>query len=84
MEVSQIIKLGYQDYRNANNQVDNVVVTVEQRTYGKALDGSATEFTGPPGWEANYQKLEAQLDTQESNNATSNDWTTPGELFPDV
>lgn len=84
MEISQIIKLGYQDYLNSNGQVDNVVVTVEQRTYGRAIDGSATEFTGQPGWEANYQNLESELNTQESNNAASEDWTTPGDLFPDV
>jgi hypothetical protein len=84
LEVSQIIKLGYQDYLNANNQVDNVVVTVEQRTFAKAIGTSTTEFTGPPGWEAKYKNLETQLNTQESNNATSDDWTTPGELFPDV
>lgn len=84
LEVSQIIKLGYQDYLNSNGEVDNVVVTVEQRTYAQAIEGSAAEFEGPPGWEANYQNLEHELNAQESNNASNEDWTTPGELFPDV
>lgn len=84
LEVSQIIKLGYQDYINANNEVNNVVVSIEQRTYAKALDGSKTKFTGPEEWEINYQNLESQLETQESNNETNNNWTTPGELFPNV
>ena len=84
LEISQIIKLGYQDYLNSNDEVDNVVVTVEQRTWAKNADGSTTEFIGQPGGEAKYQNLQHQLTTQESENATSEDWTTPGELFPDV
>lgn len=28
----QLIKLGYQDYLNSKNQIENVVTTVEQRT----------------------------------------------------
>ena len=84
LEISQIIKLGYQDYLNSNGQVDNVVVTVEQRTYGRAIDGSKVKFKGQQGWEENYQNLENELNNQELNNEVSDDWTTPGELFPNI
>lgn len=46
------------------------------------IDGSIVEFVGQPGWEANYQKLEKELNTQESNNEANENWTTPGDLFP--
>ena len=84
MEISQIIKLGYQDYLNSNGQIDNVVVTVEQRTSGQAIDDSAIAFEGQPGWEIDYQNLESELNTQKSNNEINDNWTTPGELFPNI
>lgn len=84
LEISQIIKLGYQDYTNSNGETDSVVVSVEQRTWAKNFEGFSTEFIGQPGGEAKYENLQIELDSQVSNNTTSEDWTTPGDLFPDV
>ena len=84
LQVSQIIKLGYQDYLNSNGEIDNVVVTVEQATWAKTAENSTIDFVGQPGGEAKYQNLENQLTEQEEENMASEDWTTPGELFPDV
>ena len=61
-EVSQIIKLGYEDYLNSKNNIDNVVVTVEQRTYVKKKNLDNINITYPDGGqEVKYMKLENEL-----------------------
>ena len=61
-EVSQIIKLGYEDYLNSKNNIDNVVVTVEQRTYVKKKNLDNISITYPDGGqEVKYMKLENEL-----------------------
>lgn len=61
-EVSQIIKLGYEDYLNSKNEIDNVVVTVEQRTYVKKKNLDNINITYPDGGqEVKYMKLENEL-----------------------
>ena len=61
-EVSQIIKLGYEDYLNSKNNIDNVVVTVEQRTYIKKKNLDNISITYPDGGqEVKYMKLENEL-----------------------
>ena len=62
VEVSQIVKLGYQDYLNSYNEIDNVVTTVEQRTFvtKKNLDNIGVSY--PDGTqEAKYMILENEL-----------------------
>lgn len=62
VEVSQIIKLGYEDYLNSKNEIDNVVVTVEQRTFVKKKILDNVNVSYPNGsQEAKYIKLEAEL-----------------------
>lgn len=84
LEISQIIKLGYQDYVNSNKETDNVVVTIEQRTWANSPDGVDIEFIGQPDGEIKYGNLQKELDNQELSNETNDNWTTPGELFPDT
>ena len=61
-EVSQIIKLGYEDYLNSKNEIDNVVTTVEQRTYVTSKNLDNVNVTYPNGeQETKYIKLENEL-----------------------
>ena len=63
-EVSQIIKLGYEDYLNSENEIDNVVTTVEQRTYVNNKNLGNITITYPDGeQETKYMKLEGELQT---------------------
>ena len=60
-EVSQIIKLGYEDYLNSKDEIDNVVVTVEQRTYIKKKVIDNIKVTYPNGGQEKYENLENEL-----------------------
>lgn len=69
-EVSQIIKLGYEDYLNSKNETDNVVTTVEQRTYVKKKNLDNINIIYPDGGqEAKYMKLENEMQILIDNNS---------------
>lgn len=58
--MSQIIKLGYADYLNSKEEIDNVVTTVEQRTFIKSnFDGVKVSY--PDGSQEKYTRLEEEL-----------------------
>lgn len=62
MEISQIIKLGYEDYLNSENEIDNVVVTVEQRTYATNKNSNVNITYPDGGQKTKYMKLENELE----------------------
>lgn len=54
----QLVKLGYQDYLNSKNQIENVVTTVEQRT--ASTNGEEDE---------DYSRLKTELHALINNNS---------------
>lgn len=68
-EISQIIKLGYQDYLNSRNKVDNVVTTVEQRTHLKSKIYDEIKVVYPNGGKEKYEKLEKELEALINKNS---------------
>ena len=69
-ELSQIIKLGYEDYLNSKNEIDNVVTTVEQRTYATNKKLNNINITYPNGeQEIKYMKLEEELQALTEKNS---------------
>ena len=61
--VSQIIKLGYQDYLNSKDRVDNVVTTVEQRTFVREKNQKNVKVLyDQEQMDEKYYRLQAELD----------------------
>ena len=64
-EVSQIIKLGYDNYLDSNNTTNNVVTNVEQRTYVKKKVQGNVDVSYPNGEtiaNEKYSKLESEME----------------------
>ena len=56
--LTQLVKLGYQDYLNSKNQIENVVTTVEQRS--ASTNGDIDE---------DYTRLNNELQALINNNS---------------
>ena len=70
LEMSQIIKLGYEDYLNSKGEINNVVTTVEQRTFVKNQNLDNVNISYPDGGqEAKYMKLEVEMEELINNNS---------------
>lgn len=64
-EVSQIVKLGYDNYLDSNNDTNNVVTNIEQRTYVKKKVQGNVDVSYPNGEtiaNEKYSKLESELE----------------------
>lgn len=69
LEISQVIKLGYEDYLNSKDKIENVVKTIEQRTWAKTLPDSTTVFTNPvEGAAEKYTKVTEGMNEQKNDN----------------
>ena len=61
--VSQIIKLGYQDYLNSKDEIDNVVTTVEQRTFVREKNQKNVKVLyDQEQMDEKYYRLQTELD----------------------
>ena len=63
-EISQIIKLIYEDYVDSKDKINNVVSSVEQRTYVKNKKPENLTISHPDGdlkHEEEYLKLEEEI-----------------------